>query len=112
MGKPRVKPNYRRRVLRLPDLDHCKRSQHDYCSCDYHPSFLQIVFMDADTVGQQERRLEHREAAEKFYRDLGALSDIPVEVGCRACLGVVFRAMGSGQSTESRGASEIHSGAV
>src|SRR5437667_9596449 len=23
-GKPRVKPNYRRRVLRLPDLDHCK----------------------------------------------------------------------------------------
>jgi site-specific recombinase XerD len=24
MGKPRVKPNYRRRVLRLPDLDHCK----------------------------------------------------------------------------------------
>jgi len=24
VGKPRVKPNYRRRVLRLPDLDHCK----------------------------------------------------------------------------------------
>jgi len=24
MGKPRVKPNYRRRVLRRPDLDHCK----------------------------------------------------------------------------------------
>jgi hypothetical protein len=24
MGKPRVKPNYRRRVLRLPDPDHCK----------------------------------------------------------------------------------------
>jgi site-specific recombinase XerD len=24
MGKPRNKPNYRRRVLRLPDLDHCK----------------------------------------------------------------------------------------
>ena len=24
MGKKRVKPNYRRRVLRLPDLDHCK----------------------------------------------------------------------------------------
>ncbi|HEY6371785.1 MAG TPA: tyrosine-type recombinase/integrase [Candidatus Sulfotelmatobacter sp.] len=24
MGKPRVKPNYRRRVLHLPDLDHCK----------------------------------------------------------------------------------------
>src|SRR6201982_1612226 len=24
MGKARIKPNYRRRVLRLPDLDHCK----------------------------------------------------------------------------------------
>jgi len=24
MGKKRSKPNYRRRVLRLPDLDHCK----------------------------------------------------------------------------------------
>src|SRR4029453_17992261 len=24
MGKHRVKPNYRRRGLRLPDLDHCK----------------------------------------------------------------------------------------
>jgi len=24
MGKPRIRPNYRRRVLRLPDLDHCK----------------------------------------------------------------------------------------
>src|SRR5437867_10364385 len=26
MGKLRIKPNYRRRVLRLPDLDHCKRA--------------------------------------------------------------------------------------
>ena len=25
MGKHKVKPNYRRRSLRLPDLDHCKR---------------------------------------------------------------------------------------
>src|SRR6202521_619151 len=24
MGKKRIKPNYRRRVLRLPDMDHCK----------------------------------------------------------------------------------------
>ena len=24
MGSHRIKPNYRRRVLRLPDLDHCK----------------------------------------------------------------------------------------
>ena len=26
MGKKRIQPNYRRRVLRLPDLDHCKTS--------------------------------------------------------------------------------------
>src|SRR6516165_8488857 len=26
MGKQRIKPNYRRRSLRLPDLDHCKRA--------------------------------------------------------------------------------------
>ena len=26
MGKHRVKPNYRRRLLRLPDLDHCNRA--------------------------------------------------------------------------------------
>ena len=26
MGKNRIKSNYRRRVLRLPDLDHCKTS--------------------------------------------------------------------------------------
>ena len=26
MGKHKVKPNYRRRSLRLPDLDHCKRA--------------------------------------------------------------------------------------
>ena len=27
MGKHKVKPNYRRRLLRLPDLDHCKRAE-------------------------------------------------------------------------------------
>jgi hypothetical protein len=26
MGKQRIKPNYRRRLLRLPDLDQCKRA--------------------------------------------------------------------------------------
>jgi len=26
MGKHKVMPNYRRRLLRLPDLDHCKRT--------------------------------------------------------------------------------------
>src|SRR6266478_968701 len=26
MSKHKIKPNYRRRLLRLPDLDHCKRA--------------------------------------------------------------------------------------
>jgi hypothetical protein len=44
---------------------------------DYHPGFQQIAYVDTDTGEFQERRLEHREAAEKFYRadcrpDLGA----------------------------------------
>jgi hypothetical protein len=29
MGKHRIKPNYRRRVLRLPDLDDCKLAVHN-----------------------------------------------------------------------------------
>ena len=40
--------------------------------CDYHPGFQQIAFVDTETGELQERRLEHREEAEKFYRDLAA----------------------------------------
>jgi transposase len=40
--------------------------------CDYHPGFQQIAFVDTETGECGERRLEHREEAEKFYRDLGA----------------------------------------
>jgi transposase len=40
--------------------------------CDYHPSFQQIAFVDTETGELQERRLQHREDAEKFYRDLAA----------------------------------------
>ena len=40
--------------------------------CDYHPGFQQIAFVDTDTGECSERRLEHREEAEKFYRDLRA----------------------------------------
>ena len=39
--------------------------------CDYHPAFQQIAFVDTETGELQERRLGHREEAEKFYRDLG-----------------------------------------
>ena len=38
--------------------------------CDYHPGFQQIAFVDTDSGEFQERRLQHREEAEKFYREL------------------------------------------
>jgi transposase len=37
--------------------------------CDYHPGFQQIAFVDTETGEWNERRLGHREEAEKFYRD-------------------------------------------
>jgi len=51
--------------------------------CDYHPSFQQIAFVDTDTGELQERRLEHREAAEKFYREVAA-QGMKVRVGMEA----------------------------
>ena len=50
---------------------------------DYHPGFQQIAFVDTDTGELQERRLQHREEAEKFYRDLAALG-MQVGVGMEA----------------------------
>jgi transposase len=51
--------------------------------CDYHPSFEQIAFVDTETGELQERRLQHREEAEKFYRDLAA-QGTKVRVGMEA----------------------------
>jgi transposase len=51
--------------------------------CDYHPSFQQIAFVDTDSGELQERRLQHREEAEKFYRDLAAQGK-KVRVGIEA----------------------------
>jgi transposase len=51
--------------------------------CDYHPAFQQIAFVDTDTGELQERRLQHREEAEKFYRDLAA-QGMKVRVGMEA----------------------------
>src|ERR1700687_3430549 len=50
---------------------------------DYHPGFQQIAFVDTDTGEFEERRLEHREEAEEFYRDLGA-PGLRVRVGMEA----------------------------
>src|SRR6516165_9758396 len=38
--------------------------------CDYHPGFEQIAYVDTGTGELQERRLQHPEEAEKFYRAL------------------------------------------
>jgi len=51
--------------------------------CDYHPAFQQIAFVDTATGDCGERRLEHREGAEKFYRDLAA-QGMKVRVGMEA----------------------------
>jgi transposase len=50
---------------------------------DFHPEVQQIAFVDTDTGELQERLLEHREAAEKFYRSLGA-QEMKVRVGMEA----------------------------
>jgi transposase len=51
--------------------------------CDYHPSFQQIAFVDTETGEFQERRLEHREEAEKFYRGV-RVQGMKVRVGMEA----------------------------
>jgi len=51
--------------------------------CDYHAGFQQIVFVDTETDELQERRLQHREEAEKFYRDLPT-QGLRVRVGMEA----------------------------
>jgi len=51
--------------------------------CDYHPGFQQIAYVDTKTGELQERRLRHREEAEKFYRDLGS-GGARVRVGMEA----------------------------
>jgi hypothetical protein len=50
---------------------------------DYHPTFQQIAFVETETGELQERRLEHREEAEKFYCEL-AVQGMKVRVGMEA----------------------------
>ena len=51
--------------------------------CDYHPGFQQIAFVDTETGELHETRLQHREQAEKFYRELAA-QGVQVRVGMEA----------------------------
>jgi transposase len=50
---------------------------------DFHPEFQQIASVDTETGEFQERRLQHREEAETFYRELGARA-VQVRVGMEA----------------------------
>src|SRR5262245_54930992 len=50
---------------------------------DYHPGFQQIANGDSETGDLQERRVGHREEAEKFYRDL-ASQGAKVRIGMEA----------------------------
>jgi transposase len=50
---------------------------------DFHPEFQQIAWVDTDSGEFQEKRIGHREEAEKFYRDLAA-PGVKVRVGMEA----------------------------
>ncbi len=50
--------------------------------CDFHPSFQQVAIFDKRTGEIQEKRLQHREEAERFYRSLAGQE---VRVGMEAC---------------------------
>src|SRR5262245_24392511 len=50
---------------------------------DFHPEFEQLAFVNTETGELQEKRLQHREEAEKFYRELAAIG-AQVRVGMEA----------------------------
>src|SRR5580698_10167282 len=50
---------------------------------DFHPEFQQIAFVDTETGELQERRLNHPNEAESFYRELVSRS-FQVRVGMEA----------------------------
>ena len=51
--------------------------------CDYHPSFQEIAYVDTESGELNEQSLEHREAAEAFYRKLASRGK-KVRVGMEA----------------------------
>ena len=50
---------------------------------DFHPEFQQIAFVDTDGGEFEERQLQHREEAERFYRELGTRA-VAVRIGMEA----------------------------
>ena len=51
--------------------------------CDYHPGFQQIAFVETGTGECGERRLEHTDEAEQFYRELHQ-QRVQVRIGMEA----------------------------
>jgi transposase len=49
--------------------------------CDFHPGFQQVAIFDNQTGEIEQKRLEHREQAEQFYRGLCE----PARIGMEAC---------------------------
>jgi len=47
---------------------------------DFHPEFQQIAYVDTESGEFNERRLQHRDEAEEFYRELAARG-VAVRVG-------------------------------
>ena len=50
--------------------------------CDFHPGFQQVAIFDNRTGEVEQKRLQHREEAERFY---GSLAGQSVLVGMEAC---------------------------
>ena len=47
---------------------------------DFHPEFQQTAYVDTESGAFNERRLQHRDEAEEFYRELAARG-VAVRVG-------------------------------
>ena len=60
-----------------------KGAEHDHYRSRLSPELSTNCFVDSETGELQERRLEHPEAAEKFYRELAA-QGMKVRVGMEA----------------------------
>ena len=54
-----------------------------FIGVDFHPEFQQIASVDTDSGEFQEQRLQHREEAERFYRELAGRG-VAVRVGMEA----------------------------
>src|SRR5881628_1460551 len=62
---------------------------------DFHPEFQQIASVDTDTGEFQEKRLTHREEAEKIYRALACAGQFAAGRSFPADLGAELGESGS-----------------